>query len=446
MGYGVDPRAYGKSGETMAALAAAVLNTDGLNQALSGQSGMAGSDDAAATFAEGYDRAVPQALTAMHNIANSCESAAGLLWATGDNYAQADADSTPGGGQKDYPFIEPDGGEPLPPPCYASVLGGSGDDGPGGIAGQVWRLVEKYVGHVWPNGHQDRLRSVADAWSVAATQLGSHDNDISTVVGLIGQQESPEVPVATARIKGIGSDLDALASACADIARSCNEYAQHIDDAHSELITQLEEFALEAAAWEIGGIILTEVGGEIWANAALAGRLAELGGRLKSIIEAFITLVRTVGARLSGLLAKLAEILARVGAKITPGTSRVGHQEIENTLRGFLKDVVDDYDNGKLPPSIGQQKQLSKNFSRWENNVKGNVIDKRMKEVIEDDPFLREHLSVTPRFEKGPDIIVNNPGPAAPAWYDVTTSRMADKHLQDYASWGVGKILEWDRV
>lgn len=441
----VDPHAYGKSSDKMVSLGAAVLSDGGLAGPISGQSGMAGSDDAAKAFADGYDKAVPQALTAMNNVASTCFSAAQLLWTTGDNYAQADADSTPGGGHKDYPYVEPESNESWPPNS-PSVFGGSGDDGPDGFIGEIWHLVEQFVGHVWPNGHQDRLRSLGDAWTTSSTQMGSHQNDISAIIGLIGQQQSPEIPVATARIKAIGDDLDAISKACNDIGKSCNEYAQHIDDAHSDLISALEEMAVEAAAWEVGGVLLTEVGGELWANLALAGRLAEWGGRLKTIIEGFIALVRTVGARLGELLVKLAEIVARTGSKIAPGTSRVGEDVIEDSLKDLLKNSVRDYDNGVIRPMPGQRRQLADNFAKWERNVKGNVIDKDMKQRILDDPFLSEHLTVTPRGVSGPDIVVNSPAPGGPDWYDVTTTRMGDQHLQDYANWGIGKILAWDAI
>lgn len=445
MGYDVDPAAYGQSSDKMVRLGAALLNWGGLSAALSSQSGMAGTDDAAKAFADGYDKAAPQALTAMDNVASTCFSAAQLLWTTGDNYAEADAASTPGGGNKNYPFVEPESNESWPPNS-PSVLGGSGEDGPGGIAGEVWQAVESFVGHAWPNGHQDRLRSTADAWANASTQLGSHAGEITSVTGLLAAQQSPEIPVATSRIKAVGDDLEAISKACGELGRSCNEYAQHIDDAHSELITQLEEFAAEVVAWEAAGILLTEVGGEIWTNAAVAGRLAELGGRLKTIIEGFIGLVRTVGAKIGRLLADLAAIVARTGAKIIPGTSRVGQPLIEGTLNGFLKDVVTKYDTGAVRPSARQMEQLLGNPGKWENVVKGNVVDDAMKKAIEDDPFLREHLSVTPRFQRGPDIIVTNPSAGGPAWYDVTTTRMGDAHLQRYADWGVGKILAWDQV
>lgn len=196
----------------------------------------------------------------------------------------------------------------------------------------------------------------------------------------------------------------------------------------------------------MGGLVLTEVGGEIWANAALAGRLAELGGRLKTIIESFIGLVKTVGARLGGLLVKLAEIVARTAAKVVPGTSRVGQQTIENSLRDLLKNTASDYDAGVLSPSEKQMGQLLNNPDKWHNVVKGNVIDGAMKKAIEDDPFLKDHLTVTPRFQKGPDIIVKNPGPNGPDWYDVTTSRMGDAHHQRYIDWGIGEILAWDKI
>jgi hypothetical protein len=443
--YDVDPSAYGKSADNMVNLGASVLNWGGLSGALSDQSGMAGSDDAAKAFADGYDKAAPQVLTAMNNVATTCFSAAGLLWTSGDNYAQAEADSTPGGGHKDYPFVEPEGNEAWPPHS-PSAFGGGGSDGPGGIAGEVWNAVQSFVGHVWPNGHQDRLRSTADAWAHASAQMSSHFNDIASTVSLLGSVQSPEIPVATARIKAVGDDLASIGTVCGDIGRSCNEYAQHIDDVHSELITQLEEFAAEVAAWEAAGLLLTEVGGEIWTNAAIAGRLAELGGRLKTVIEAFINVVRTVGARIGGLLAKLVEILARTGAKIVPGTSRVGQPLIESTLKDFLKDTVTKYDSGALRPSQRQMEQLLSNPGKWENVVKGNVVDGAMKDAIENDPFLKQYLTVTPRFEKGPDVIVTNPAPGSPAWYDVTTSRMGDAHLQRYADWGIGTILAWDRI
>lgn len=287
---------------------------------------------------------------------------------------------------------------------------------------------------------------MGEAWATASKDLGGHHNDISAIIGLIGQQQSPEIPVATARIKAIGEDLNEISKACDEIGKSCNEYAQHIDDAHSDLISALEEMAVEAAAWEAGGVLLTEVGGELWANLAIAGRLAEWGNRLRTIIEGFIGLVRTVGGRLVALLAKLAAILAKTASKIVPGTSRVGEPLIEDTLKNFLKDTVTKYDAGSLLPTDRQMEQLLSNPGKWENVVKGNVVDDTMKKAIESDPFLREHLTVTPRFQKGPDIIVNNPASGGPAWYDVTTTRMGDAHLQRYADWGVGKILAWDQI
>jgi hypothetical protein len=445
MGNDVDPHAYGNASNKMVSLAAAVLKSGGLGGALSGQAGMAGSDDAAKAFADGYDKAAPQALTAMNNVASTCFSAAQLLWTTGDNYADADAASTPGGGHKDYAFVEPESNESWPPNS-PSAFGGGGDDGPDGFIGKIWHLVEQFVNHAWPNGHQDRLRNVGEAWSTASKDLGGHQSDITTITGLIGAQQSPEIPVATARIKAIGEDLDAISKACDEIGKSCNEYAQHIDDAHSELISALEEMAVEAAAWEAGGILLTEVGGELWANLAVAGRLAEWGNRLRTIIEGFIGLVKTVGARLTGLLLKLAEILAKTAAKIVPGTSRVGEQTIEDSLRGLLKNSVQDYDNGIIKPGIGQRRQLGDNYAKWNRNVKGNVIDKDMKQRILRDDFLNQHLTVTPRGVSGPDIIVRNPVPGGPDWYDITTTQMGDQHLQHYADWGIGKILAWDAI
>jgi|KBSSwiStaDraftv2_1062776.scaffolds.fasta_scaffold81862_3 hypothetical protein len=443
----VDPHAYGNASDKMVQLAAAVLKGGGIGAAISGQSGMAGSasDDAAKAFADGYDKAAPQALTAINNVAGTCFSAAGLLWTTGDNYAQADADSTPGGGHKDYPYVEPEGNDSWPPNS-PSVLGAGGQDGPDGFIGEIWRLVEQFVNHVWPNGHQDRLRSVGEAWLTASRDLGGHQNDVVAITGMIGQQDSPEIPIATARIKAIGEDLDAVSKACDDLGKSCNDYAQHIDDAHADLISALEEMAVEAAAWEAGGVLLTEVGGELWANLAIAGRLVEWGNRLKTIIEGFIALVRTVGGKLVELLGRLAAILLRTGPKVVPGTSRVGEDAVENALRDLLKKSVNDYDNQIIKPGPGQRRQLADNYAKWNRNVKGNVIDKDMKQRILNDPFLNQHLTVTPRGLPGPDIVVTNPGPGGPDWYDITTTRMGDQHLQDYANWGIGKILEWDAI
>lgn len=271
--------------------------------ALSGSSGMAGSDNAGVAWGHSYDDAARAALSAAANAVNGAGQVSLLLHASGANHANADATSTIGGGDGSLP--------PAPAPVKASspnvpsAAGGSGSGPPG------WSLVAHLVGYAWPNGHQDRLHAAQAAWSAAAAGLRAAAGPVSAGVAQVQSQQSPEVPAAVAACGQVGSSLTELASVCTDVGQSCGEYAAHLDHAHHEILSELKTLLIETAAIEVGGAVLaffTAGIDEIAAQAAVAARIAKAAAKIRSIIEALIEAARVVATALGRVAPRAAEV------------------------------------------------------------------------------------------------------------------------------------------
>lgn len=153
----VDPTAYADAGALMSTVAdqlAQALTT--LAGDLAGSGGMAGSDSAGTTWAVGYDRGAHAALAGARSAVGAAGNVALRLHATGQNHAHADGTSTSGGGDSSFPAA-PDT-PTAPNVSVPSAAGGSSGGEPTG-----WSLISGLIGHVWPNGHQDRLRAAQGA-------------------------------------------------------------------------------------------------------------------------------------------------------------------------------------------------------------------------------------------------------------------------------------------
>ncbi|HKC27901.1 MAG TPA: hypothetical protein VKB75_07795, partial [Jatrophihabitans sp.] len=140
--------------------------TSNLLNGLAATAGMAGCDEGGLAWATTYDRAAQAAVAASVDAVNSVDKLAAMFAQTARNYAAADAASTANSRQ-----LVDDALATLPhdaqlyfaPTCLTGSAAGSSGGGPPG-----WDLIAHLVGYVWPNGHQDRLRSAAAAWRSSA--------------------------------------------------------------------------------------------------------------------------------------------------------------------------------------------------------------------------------------------------------------------------------------
>lgn len=297
--------------------------TKALENALQGTGAMAGSDPAGTKWASTYDEAARDVHGVMVDLASAAMKLAVMLQQTGFNHGRAESAS------------DPTGTTPTPAdttvyntnasPSAAAIPSASGGSGspPNG-----WGLIESAVGYVWPNGHQDKLRAAANAWSTAADGLEAAAGEIPEAMWAISGQQSPEVSDAFTVCNGMGEHLDDVAAACRALSKGCSDLADGIDKAHHDVENELVSLLEWTAGIEAGGLlvgIFTAGIGEGAAQAAEAGRIAATASRVGKFIETLIELAGTVARSIGTVFTKIGEIAQRLrqilGVRVTEATA-----------------------------------------------------------------------------------------------------------------------------
>ncbi|MGO4613054.1 hypothetical protein AB4305_03760 [Nocardia sp. 2YAB30] len=279
-----------------------------LVRTLVGYGGMAGTDSAGTEWAKAYDEAVGLALHASSKLVSACGRTGDLLTAGAYNHASSEAASNPA---SSAPPVSPTPGFE---PCLAlfapSASGAAGSEPFG------WSLVKSASGLVWPDGHQDQLRAAKTVWYGAAAALADAAGPIPGAVGMLENQQSPEIPNAIRTCNEMGVDLDHLASAYRAIGDSCGDYAQHLDDAHHEILEELRKMLIETAAVEaviqVGAFVtagLSELG-----NFGVAARISMYTARISRIIAELVTKAAAIARRVGSVIGTtLKAMSARLG-------------------------------------------------------------------------------------------------------------------------------------
>ena len=276
---------------------------------------MAGDDPAGVQWALTYDRLAPAAIEAAEDVINACYRVSAMLGATARNYAAADAASTVRGHSVEPGIASavarlPDDTRIGLPSSVPSATGG-GSGGPPG-----WHFVAHHLGgYVWPNGHQDRLRTVEAAWRASAAALENHATpavfvDIRPLVD--GLREGPDISTVC---NALGDHLHAVARAHRGLAHACSALAAHIDRVHTQVEKELGELlAWTAGVQVIGGIAAAFSFGaaEAPAQAEQAARIAATVARIVAILRDFGVAVRTVLGEIEPLAAAVADVRAAV--------------------------------------------------------------------------------------------------------------------------------------
>jgi hypothetical protein len=239
----IDPQAIKQAGDAWWELhdeaAAAVTRLAGV---LNNSAGMAGTDNGAHAWASKYDP-----LCGGHNGTSGvmkCASAAvvaagqitDLLHATAVNHTNGDQQSAINNSQP--PVVPPDSVPLFGQPEIPSAEGGHGD-----VPGW-WHTIQAYVqGELWPNGHQDQLRNAAQAWRNAAAGLRAAIFLANSATPYLANQKSPEIPAAIANCNRARDAINSAADGSDVAARSCDDYASAIDEAHHKIIHEMEVWA-----------------------------------------------------------------------------------------------------------------------------------------------------------------------------------------------------------
>jgi hypothetical protein len=266
--------------------AAAVTELAGV---LSSSAGMAGTDTGARAWASKYDPLSTALMDASATVVQGAGQCYSLLYATGVNHLNADGQSAVN--NETVLELPPMEAPPFQKPAVPSAEGGHGD------VPEWWHTISAYVeGELWPNGHQDKLRAAADAWTSAARKLRTSAQLVNGGTSSLGaiaplmDQKSPEFPNIIKNCTMVRDQMTGVADGFGEAAKACSTYAQAIDDAHSKIIHEMVVLGATVAVTEIVAAVLIPftVGiSEAVSKVVDVSRLVATGARIASIIREF---------------------------------------------------------------------------------------------------------------------------------------------------------------
>lgn len=296
----VETDAYEAASRIVGADVAEALATAGwrLLDRLAGSAAMAGTDSAGRGWADAYDRAAGEVLQAGGQLATASFRLAALLQQTGFNYALAESASTLGEFRRSGPDRTGWDGQCCVLWDPPSAAGGSAPEPAG------WSLVAHAVGYVWPNGHQDRLRAGAAAWRAYAVDLWTAAQELARVYPSLAAQDAPETPAALTACRGLADQLGEFAAAADSLGGACDEYAGHLDEAHSAVLDELRSLLEWTAGIEVAGAALAVISlgaSEAAAQAAEAARIAAAAARITSVLSRLADLARVAAEYVANL-------------------------------------------------------------------------------------------------------------------------------------------------
>jgi hypothetical protein len=280
-----------------------------LEGALAGSGAMAGSDPAGTQWAGSYDEAARDVHAVLIDLETACMKIAVMLQQTGFNHGMAESASDPTRSTPTPadPTVYLPGKRAVPD--LPSASGGSTSTPAG------WWLIEHTVGYIWPNGHPDRLRSAANAWSSAADAIVGASYYVPEAVQGILAQQSPEVQNAFTVCDSMSEHIEDVAASCRDLAKACSDFADGIDKAHHDVKDELVSLLEWTAAIEAGGAVVGffSLGiGEGAAQGVEAARIAKTATRVGKIIQTVIDLAGTVTRAISAIFSKIGRVAQRL--------------------------------------------------------------------------------------------------------------------------------------
>lgn len=438
----VDPQTYFKSSSSARFSGQNVgLALDGLKNSLAGSSGMAGSDNTGKEFGAGYDQSAKDLAASIAGLVDMSVNAAELIRASGLNHQNAQRASTEGGPPPESVSIPNNPATAVP--SIPSAYGYGGKEPTGAIA-TAWKYIQEWVGYIWPDGDPEKLKSAALAWNAAATAIRNAGTSLDWAKNDIAGQQSPEIPAATAHLDDLKGKLDKLAGACNNIESSCNNLAQAIDDAHTQLIDELSQFAAEFVVGEIIFAAAFEIGGELWGNALMAARASVIAQRCARIIEKLIELARGAARLAKAATEAIAKVAENIKTAVAAVVKRSNVDRNADALVKYTEQALKEFDNGAIRFSPAQLARAQQDPARWYNTYKGNVLDERVKFLVDNDPALRD-LVTTKQFKYGPDFVNTSSKSGVVPWYDLTTMKSWAAHAKYEATHGgPGGGIIWD--
>lgn len=266
---------------------------------LGGFGGMGGDDKSSEEFVPNYDSGAAAAVTAMSDLVTALGTLATIAEASGANHADADVGSVHGkrgGGSGALEEVDPVEVSPYTPP---TASGANAEDTP-----QFWDIMLDYLeGYAWPGADTGRLGDAASAWDSAASSLDGLSSYCEVARAQLGNQRSPEIPVAKAAVGEVKQAAADIAGACRELAAACRDYANQVEETKSAVKGLMKDLAIEVGVGAVaGGIAAFFSAGLAGGGAAalIAARAANYARRIITAlaairgVRAVFTIVRTV--------------------------------------------------------------------------------------------------------------------------------------------------------
>lgn len=144
------------------------------------------------------------------------------------------------------------------------------------------------------------------------------------------------------------------------------------------------------------------------------------------------------------LVGGTAILVHNCGARVVDmnGNDIANPDPLATRLLEHTNTALSEWDSGIIGYTEADFKRIDRNKNRA-NTIMGNILDKRVKELADADPALKELFS-TPGGMPGPDWVNTGKSVSGIGWYDLTTSRMWGQHAFDYGpGYGPGIGILW---
>jgi hypothetical protein len=168
--------------------------------------------------------------------------------------------------------------------------------------------------------------------------------------------QSPEVPAAVQTCRDVQTQMTDLGAAYVEIGRTCTDYAGYLDDAHREVIAELEsllEWTIFIEGLGAVGGLISFGGAEVPAQAVEASRIARTAAKVGEILSRMAGLVRGAIGVLTRAAGKVGEILGKLKGLLGKGADRA-LARVSSKLPGGGRlaerlEQAQVYGKGKLP-------------------------------------------------------------------------------------------------
>ncbi|WP_407726485.1 colicin D domain-containing protein [Rhodococcoides fascians] len=252
---------------------------------------MAGSYEEATEWASSYDDRANETLSTIRFLAEAIHHYGNVVAQLGFNHAMADYNAAVAAGQQSQ--LPPD-----PPPnpaapmfvCKVPVPSAGGD---GGLLDSGLGLVEK-IGVIVPDGDTDKLEIARAAWAAIAADsaCAAVPDALERAAATFATVTAPDAVFVDEDLRELKAAADDLLNAANELAVSCEEHRDGLNQLRSDLMSELEGLRIDllkelaiTAAIGVAASFVTFGLGAIAASARAVSIAARFASPLRRVID-----------------------------------------------------------------------------------------------------------------------------------------------------------------